>query len=69
MKIKETYCEVETFWIEIIIEKQPNFLICVVYRHPKKDDTKTTENLSATLDKIKKEKKKQLSSAILTLTF
>jgi hypothetical protein len=60
MKIKETCCEVETFWIEIIIDRQPNILICVVYRHPKKDDTKTTENLSATLDKIKKENKKTL---------
>ena len=60
MKIKEAHCEVETCWIELIIENQPNFLICVVYRHPKKDDTKTTENLSATLDKIKKEKKNTL---------
>ena len=60
IKIKEAHCEVETCWIELIIENQPNFLICVVYRHPKKDDTKTTENISATLDKIKKEKKKTL---------
>ena len=58
MKIKETACEVETFWIEIIIEKQPNILICVTYRHPKKDDKQTTEKLSATLDKLKKENKK-----------
>ena len=60
IKIKEAHCEVETFWIEIIIEKQPNILICVAYRHPKKDDKKTTESLSETIDKIKKEKKKIL---------
>ena len=58
MKIKEINCEVETFWVEIIIEKQPNILICVAYRHPKKDDKQTTEKLSETLDKLKKENKK-----------
>ena len=58
IKIKETTCEVETFWIEIIIEKQPNILICVTYRHPKKDDKQTTEKLSETLDRIKRENKK-----------
>ena len=58
MKIKEITCEVETFWIEIINEKQPNMLICVAYRHPKKDDKQTTEKLSETLDRIKRENKK-----------
>ena len=60
MKIKQLTCEVETNWIEIIIEKQPNILICVAYRHPKKDDKTTTDKLSETLDQIKKENKKVL---------
>ena len=57
-KIKDLTCEVESCWIEIIIDKQPNILICVLYRHPRKNDKHTTENLSETLDKIKKENKK-----------
>ena len=60
MKIKESTCEVESCWIEVIYDKEPNILICVVYRHPRKDDKLTTENLSVTLDKIKREKKKIL---------
>ena len=60
IKIKQSTCEIETYWIEVIIERQPNILICVVYRHPKKDDKITTDKLSETLDKIKKENKKIL---------
>ena len=37
-KIKDLTCEVESCWIEIIIDKQPNILICVLYRHPRKND-------------------------------
>ena len=42
IKIKTDDYEVETYWTEIILDKQPNRLICVVYRHPiKNNDTKT----------------------------
>ena len=50
MKIKDATCEVETCWIEIIMDKQPNILISVVYCHPKKDDNTTSPKLSETLD-------------------
>ena len=59
IKIKDDDCEIETFWSEIILDKQPNRLICVVYRHPvKNNDTKTAELLSTTFGKIRKENKK-----------
>ena len=60
IKIKTLECEIETFWIELIIDKQPNRLIGVVYRHPKKKDTQSTENLQEAINKIKKEKKNTL---------
>ena len=59
-KIKTDDCEIETFWIEIILDRQPNRLICVVYRHPNKRDTETTENLQKVLNKIKRENKNTL---------
>ena len=59
IKIKDDDCEIETFWSEIILDKQPNRLICVVYRHPvKNNDTKTAELLNTTFAKIRKENKK-----------
>ena len=61
VKVKENDCEMETFWIEIVLGKQPNRLIVVIYRHPTKIiDLKTTEILNSTLQKIKKENKKTL---------
>jgi hypothetical protein len=36
VKIKNDDMEIETYWAEIIIDKQPNRLIGVVYRHPSK---------------------------------
>jgi len=59
IKIKDDDCEIETYWSEIILDKQPNRLICVVYRHPiKNKDTKTVELLNSTFAKIRKENKK-----------
>ena len=61
MQIKENNFELETFWLEIALEKQPTRLIGVVYRHPTKtNDTKTTEMLNTTVQKNKKESKKVL---------
>ena len=57
IKIKTHECEIETFWIELIIDKQPNRLIGIVYRHPKKKDILSTENLQDAINKIKKERK------------
>ena len=36
VKIKNDAVELETYWMEIILDNQPNRLIGVVYRHPKK---------------------------------
>ena len=62
VKVEENDCELETFWIEIVLGKQPNRLIGVIYRHPtKKNDLKTTEILKSTwVQNIKKENKKTL---------
>ena len=44
VKIKNEDIEIETYWTEIIIEKQPNRLVGVVYRHPiKQNDEKCIE--------------------------
>jgi hypothetical protein len=61
VKIKNEDTEVETYWSEIILDKQPNRLIGVVYRHPSKNnDEKCIEILSETLRTIQKENKKVL---------
>ena len=61
LKIKDHDVEMETYWTEIIIEKQPNKLIGVIYRHPsKQNDKKCIEILSNTLAKIHKEHKNVL---------
>ena len=36
IKVKTEQCELEASWVELIFDKQPNRLIGVVYRHPKK---------------------------------
>ena len=56
-KIKTDECEFEALWVEIIFEKQPNRLIGVVYRHPKKRDSQFMENLQIIFNKLKREKK------------
>ena len=56
-KIKTEECELETSWVELIMDKQPNRLIGVVYRHPRRNDTQSTDNLQTILNKIKKENK------------
>ena len=61
VKIKNDNMEIETYWTEIIIDKQPNRLIGVVYRHPcKTNDEKCLEILSSTLTKIRRENKRAL---------
>ena len=61
IQIKNEDLEIETHWIEIIIEKQPNRLVGVVYRHPiKSNDEKSAEVLNETLLKIQRENKKVL---------
>ena len=61
VKIKNDDVEIETYWTEIIIDKQPNRLIGVVYRHPtKNNDKKTIEILTSTLSVIQRENKKVL---------
>ena len=61
IKIKDDDCELETYWIEIILEDQPNRLIGVIYRHPtKRNDKKSIKLLDETLIKIRKENKKVL---------
>ena len=59
IKIKTDDMEIETYWTEIIIDKQPNRLVGVVYRHPNKaiNDT-SVEKLNETLTKIHRENKK-----------
>ena len=53
--------EIETFSTEIIIDKQPNRLIGVVYKHPDKhNNKKCIEILSNTLTQICKENKNVL---------
>ena len=60
-KIKNDDVEIETYWIEIIIDKQPNRLIGVVYRHPAKHNDKIfLEILTSTLTKIHNEHKNVL---------
>jgi len=54
IKLKEGVTELETCWYEIILDKQPNRLIGVVYRHPAKNDLKAIEILSTSLETIKK---------------
>ena len=44
----------ETCWYEIILDKQPNRLIGVVYRHPSRNDMKSVEHIKSILEKIKK---------------
>jgi hypothetical protein len=60
IKIKDDTVELETYWTEIILDKQPNRLIGVVYRHPINNDKKCAEILNSTLNKIRKENKKVL---------
>ena len=61
LKIKDDDVEIETYWTELIIEKQANRLIGVIYRHPtKRNDKKCIEILSNTLAKIQKEHKNVL---------
>ena len=60
IRIQTDVCELETSWVELIFDKQPNRLIGVVYRHPKKNDSQTSDNLQATMNKIKKENKNTL---------
>ena len=60
VKIKDEAVELETYWTEIILDNQPNRLIGVIYRHPKKNDKTCIEILNDTLNKIKKENKKIL---------
>ena len=61
VQVKDEDTELETYWTEIIVDKQPNRLIGVVYRHPsKRNDEKCIEILSETLTKIQKENKKVL---------
>ena len=57
IKIKTDLCEFETSWVEVIFDRQPNRLIGVAYRHPKSNDSQTTESLQTTINKIKKENK------------
>ena len=59
-KIKSDESEFEALWVEIILDKQPNRLIGVVYRHPKKKDSQFKDNLQSILQKIKKENKNTL---------
>ena len=59
VKIKTDDMEIETYWTEIIIEKQPNRLVGVVYRHPSKSNNdKSVEILNETLTKVHRENKK-----------
>ena len=59
IKVKNDDIEIETYWTEIIIDKQPNRLVGVVYRHPsKRDDKKSIELLNESLSKINRENKK-----------
>ena len=59
VKIKNDDMEIETYWTEIIIEKQPNRLIGVIYIHPcKTNDVKCLEILSSTLTKHLKKTKR-----------
>ena len=60
IRIKTEQCELEASWVELIFDKQPNRLIGVVYRHPKRNDSMTTDNLQTVLNKIKKENKNTL---------
>ena len=61
MQIKNDDMEIETYWTELKIDKQPNRLIGVVYRHPtKNDDKECIEALNETLTKIQRENKKVL---------
>ena len=59
VKVKSDDTELETYWTEIIIDKQPNRLIGVVYP-TKRNDEKCIEILNETLTKIQKENKKVL---------
>ena len=59
-KIKTEVCELEASWIELIYDKQPNRLIGVVYRHPRKNDPQSTDSLQTVINKIKKENKNTL---------
>ena len=53
LQLKNDDFEIETHWTEIIIDKQPNRLIGVVYRHPSNNnDEKCIELLNETLLKI-----------------
>ena len=58
IKIKTDDVEIETYWTEIIIDKQPNRLVGVVYRHPRNNDNKSIEILNETLSKVNRENKK-----------
>ena len=60
IKIKTDSCEIEASWIEVIFDHQPNRLIGVVYRHPHKNDSQSTDNLQTMINKIKKENKKTM---------
>ena len=59
VQIKNEDFEIETHWSEIIIDKQPNRLIGVVYRHPSKNnDEKCIEVLNETLIKSKEKRRR-----------
>ena len=61
IKIKNDDIEIETYWTEIIMDKQPNRLVGVVYRHPsKRNNEKCIELLNESLSKIIRENKKVL---------
>ena len=54
--------EIETYWAEIKIDKQPNRLVGVVYKHPtRKNNEKCLEHLNETLMKIHRENNKSSS--------
>ena len=60
IKIKTEQCELEVTWVELIFDKQPNRLIGVVYRHPRRNDNQTTDDILTIINKIKKENKNTL---------
>ena len=49
--------EIESKWMEVISYKQPNYLIDVIYRHPKRSDMESILSITSTLNKVKNENK------------
>ena len=59
VKVQNDDTELETYWTEIILDKQPNRLIGVVYRHPsKRNDVKCIEIINEKLKKYRRKTKK-----------